>query len=167
MSCEEIHALLAESLSWEQDERVLRHLKGCPECSEFCEDLKTLAELTADLQEELPVPPEFQTEVFSRLSQRRNSLRMVVPIFLTIGLLMAGGLYWETNSEPVEQKKWGSIFSAGADDPFSEKIDEETHFLEVVVDESAEGDYILRLPSVIRIKHSDLHEESYVSNVSH
>lgn len=166
MSCEQIHALLTECLSWERDEEVMRHLNQCRECSKFCRDLKALAEMTADLQEEFPVPPEFQTEVFSRLAQRRNSLRLVVSTVLALAVLTAGGFYWHTAVEPVEQN-WGSTFSAGMEDPFGDEMEGETQFLEVVVDESTEGGYILRLPSVIRIKHSDLHEESFVSNVSH
>lgn len=165
MNCEQIHELLAESLSWEWDEEVMRHLNDCHECSKFCDDLKTLAEMTVDLQNEVPVPPEFQNQVFYRLSQSRGSMKIIAPIVLILGTIAASGFYWYGGDQT--EPNWVSIFSGGAETRLNDELEGETTFLEVEVDGSPEGGYILRLPSVIRIKHSDLHEESYISNVSH
>ncbi|HLV00644.1 MAG TPA: hypothetical protein VKZ59_05220 [Acidobacteriota bacterium] len=165
MNCEQIHELLAESLSWEWDEEVMRHLKECHECSKFCDDLKTLAEMTADLQNEEPVPPEFQNQVFYRLSQSRGAKKFVTPIILILGVIAAGSFYWYGGDKT--EPDWAPASSASAEVQLNDELEGETTFLEVEVDSSPEGGYILRLPSVIRIKHSNLHEESYITNVSH
>lgn len=165
MNCRDVQKLLTEDLLSRNLDEVRRHLQGCAPCQDFCNDLLKLQEWTRELSKAVQTPAGFQDSVMDDLHQhlrfRRRALR---PLIAAIVLLtLTGGFFWASHqSRPTYgANPYFQIRSVDAHESPNQT------YLDVVFDMPDGDGYILRLPSVIEVRRTELHEEVYLQDASH
>lgn len=174
MSCQELVELLLDRLD-ACEPAVREHLKGCSECRRAYEELKSLDELQRALAGTVHAPAEFSGQVLSALSARRRRIRWVLPSAFA-GLMFVGlGIAWlagfSGTAVPGELPAYGEL-GVVSDQPGEDHEDQalppgDRPYVDVVLENAPELEFILRLPSTIEIRASGLHDDFYASNVSH
>lgn len=166
MNCQEVQDNLIEDLDCRLDEEISIHLKCCSECRFLDEDLLALGELARSLGNQCQVPSDFGSKVLEQAAKSNAAGPWgLKPICAALFLAMlAVGFLWIKDGAGgfAEEVGGGSVVS------FREQEDNvEPSYVEVVVEDPLVGNVILRLPSVIEIHRTDLHEDSNRKNVSY
>lgn len=173
MSCEEVLRRLTEDLSSRLEESVAAHIEECSDCRSCCKDLVELKYLVQTCSGKHRVPAEFESETLARLAQIKPSRFpsfTLVAVFATLLMVMAGIVYsWEDESRSDEDR---GLHIAAQDlrfesEPLEIQPSAEAEFVEVVVEETPGKTLILRLPSVIEIRRTEVSEELQIADVSH
>lgn len=180
MNCKEVERLLTEDLAWEGDPQVESHLERCGPCSKLHQDLLLLREWSGELREEVKAPADFSAHVMREvrspgflagflLSPTRAGL-VLVTVFglMAMGDLSLEALFrdgggsraWES---ALESRQGITVFELNADPEGTGG----TSYVEVVLEDPTESEYILRLPSTIEIRRTEFQSEFYLQNVSH
>ena len=173
MSCESVLNKLTENLSSRFDVPVAAHLDECSECRSCCEDLVELKYLVQSCSGKHRVPSQFESETLSRLAQekpsRLPSFRLVA-VCVTLLMVTVGIVYsWEDETRIEEDR---GLYIAAQDlhfesEPLEIRPSAEAEFVEVVVEETPGNTLILRLPSVIEIRRTEVSEDLVIADVSH
>jgi len=80
-----------------------------------------------------------------------------------IGFFWAGGFVFSDNP-PAQQTEL--LIEQEIHSPDFNDLNE-SDYIDLVVEESPEGELIIRLPSVIEVRKTELHEDVYINHVSH
>jgi len=173
MSCESVLNKLTEDLSSRFDPSVAAHLDECSECRSCSEDLVELNYLVQSCSGKHRVPSEFESETIGRLAKEKPSrfpsFRLVA-VCATLLVVTVGMVYsWEDEARIEEDR---GLYIAAQDLHFESEALEiqpsaEAEFVEVVVEETPGNTLILRLPSVIEIRRTEVSEDSHIDHVSH
>lgn len=196
MTCKQIRKLLIEDLVLGARSSVRIHLKNCPECCQFQEELQALEDLSQTLSSGKGAPQGFSGEVFKQTAsvtpisfRVRNAAAVSV---LSLSVLLVVSLWPLSDDGAAPEMRIGSENSrpsplgpasfkpmqarSAADEfgvsirplsrPTSSDIDR-GDFIDVVIKEPGKPDQILRLPATIQIKKKDLPRDAYVSRVSY
>ncbi len=173
MSCESVLKKLTEDLLSRFDESVAAHLDECSDCRSCCEDLVELKYLVQSSSGKHRVPSEFESETLNRLAREKPSrfpsFRLVA-VCATLLMVTVGIVYsWEDETGIEEDR---GLFIAAQDlqfesDRFEIRPSAEAEFVEVVVEETPGNTLILRLPSVIEIRRTEVSEDYHIADVSH
>jgi hypothetical protein len=173
MNCKEVQNNLLEDLTSRFNESVADHLDGCSECKSLCQDLMELEDLSSFLQHQVSAPPDFRLNVLSTAKKVLPrwmfsigpALAFVILITVSAGVLA----FWDSPSVVpggalVVDNSGESLM---IDYEISEiEIDENLEYVDIV-QETPDGQVILRVPSVIEVRRTELHEESEFRNVSY
>lgn len=166
MNCRSVRTSLAEDLLSRVDEEIAAHLEECEECRAVCRDLMEIEELSRSLGGRVGVPEGFREAVLSKAARKAPArvfrlgaaLAGMVLLAASVGLFQGGdspepGIL-EVEPEPrhVELEGTGSI---------------EPAYVDVLVTGDGNETFILRLPSVIEVRRTELQEDFYIANVSH
>lgn len=173
MSCESVLRQLTEDLSSRFDGSVAAHLDECSDCRSCCEDLVELKYLVQSCSGKHRVPTDFESETLNRLAEEKPSrfpsFRLVA-VCAALLMVMVGIVYsWEDETRTDEDR---GLYIAAEDlqfesEPLEIRPSAEAEFVEVVVEETPGKTLILRLPSVIEIRRSEVREELVMADVSH
>lgn len=165
MNCRDVQKSLTEDLLSQNLGEIRRHLQECGSCQDFCSDLLKLQDWTRELSEAVRTPAGFQDSVMEDLNRqlrfRRRALRPLIAV--SVLLALSGGFFWASRDGRPDD-------SAG---PYFQIRSVDAHespnqiYLDVVLDPPDGEGYILRLPSVIEVRRTELHEEVYLQNASH
>lgn len=168
MTCDQIKEQLLEDLSCRRSSEVARHLSECTACATLVEELVELDQLVSMLKDQCSAPAGFRVDIVSRTSECRSWRGSYLrPVVFGALLLVAGVVSWITLEGPKhEQQVLDAPASVYSDTVQASETD--PAFVEVVVtDSSSEGGIILRLPTVIEIRQTEVAEDFYLRNVSH
>ncbi|MEE2821790.1 MAG: hypothetical protein VYA53_02290 [Acidobacteriota bacterium] len=179
MTCKEVERLLTENISRGQDFQVQQHIRRCSVCKKFYHDLDSMSELSHLLGKMDKAPTGFSSSVHQRLAQQPylGWLHWRVAPVLCLLILGLTSLLWIREAQFTRK---GEIL-------ISEEMFQETPFVrvgdgdlqlidgdavpnpyvDVILESPSEDEYILRLPSRIKIRTNDLNHEIYLNNTSY
>ena len=182
MNCKEVERLLTEDISQGNDARVQDHIGRCSLCRRLQRELTSISELSPLLRTIDKAPADFSSRVFQRLAPFSLWQFQWKPA-LTWGLVMLGliSFLWiqETQSageamlvaeetpreEPFARVQDGDLKFIEEERVESERV--EGPYVDVILKNPSEPEYILRLPSRIKVRTSDLNHEIYLNNASY
>ncbi|UCF36839.1 MAG: hypothetical protein JSU96_18840 [Acidobacteriota bacterium] len=174
MNCREVQKRLAEDSSWRFEESFSDHLVNCPECRTHCEDLLELEDLARSLGDRCRVPSDFKSEILEKVADVKSPFAFLSPFRVLAAclvlLVVSVGFFstWEESEQVDEPVKLDPFESVVFDGDFGlESSDEQPTYIEITVDDPVNGELILRLPSEIVIRQTELHEDFYLHQVSH
>ncbi len=167
MNCEQVQLSLVEDVANRADERVARHLESCAVCRQVCDELLELEDLSRSLSGRFRVPATFQAEVLARaageghrIRRLRFALAAAVFVVVSLGLVRPWDRLGAVDTPQLEEyQRWAASWDQGVPN-------QDAPMVEVVI-EGPEEPLILRLPSTIEIRRTDLREDFYIRNVSH
>jgi hypothetical protein len=183
MSCEKIRQVLIEDPSAEQSSEVRSHLEACQECRKLHEDLLNLEQLSGLLKDQVSAPSDFASRVVSRADRRTGwrfgflSGTAAVSLLLVAATLVGWNAPDQAQPE-VAREVLESVGSGPERIVFKEFSAEEIigvkdsgvrsdDYVEIIVENATGSEYLLRVPSTIKIRRSDLHHDLYFTDVSY
>lgn len=172
--CGEIQERLTEDLGHRFEEPIASHLDSCPQCRSLCNDLIKLEELSKSLSSSQEIPFDYRAELHSRISADRGlTLGKVLRLGFAASVLLlistAAVALWDGSSaEPA------TGFSVQALPPVVEEPPvvelpalTGSPYVDVILEDTPNGEMRLRLPSVIEVRQNEVQEEFYLQYVSH
>jgi hypothetical protein len=177
MTCKEVEQLLTEDVNLGNDARVEAHIVRCSVCRKLHRELDSMSELSRLLREMDQAPADFSTRVYARLAQPSFwQLQWKPALGLALVILGLVSILWIQAVQPVPEALLVSE-EAPQEEPFArvndgdlELIDGdwvEGSYVDVILKSPSEPEYILRLPSRIKIRTHDLNHEIYLNNASY
>ncbi|MEE8348159.1 MAG: hypothetical protein V3R94_01210 [Acidobacteriota bacterium] len=177
MICNEVERLLTEDISQGNDAQVQKHIEQCLSCKKLHQELESMGELTVLLREMDKAPADFSSRVYARL--RQPSLWFLqwhpVPALALVILALLSSL-WILEVQPAPEAVLGSE-EASQGEQFARVDDEEIEltdgdgvegpYVDVIMESPSESEYIIRLPSQIKVRTSDLTSDIYLNNASY
>lgn len=169
MNCGQVQHNLAEDLASRADPELARHLNSCAACRRMCDDLLELEELSQSLSGSFRVPDSFQAEVLARAAlerPRNRRLRLALAAGFCFAAFLGLVRPWEgLNAVDLpDAGPYPERWSASIEDGGSEG---QVPLVEVLIEGFDKQPVILRLPSTIEIRRTDLQEDFYIRHVSH
>ncbi len=189
MNCTTVERLLTEDLGSAESADLSRHLHECQHCRELYRELKSLEELSGELKNDMQAPAFFASRVCARASEPAGPRRLLALALLTTcvigfssfaivksGILsdaavvqtaapsvaVTGSATADQAIEPLWITDWpvaeSNIASDRGRDP---------RYVEILVSEPSESDFIVRLPSAIEVGSNQADNEYYLRQVSH
>ncbi len=188
MNCTRVERLLTEDLRSAENADLSRHLNECQRCKDLYRELKSLAELSGELKNEVQAPAFFASRICARASESarpRRSLALAVLTTSVIGVFSFAIVKFALLSDTPVQTATPSVIATGSvtedqaiepqwttDWPVSESSllndrGRDPRYVEILVSEPSESDFIVRLPSSIEVGSNQADNEYYLRNVSH
>lgn len=167
MNCRELEKLLLDDLRAADRSAAREHLEKCPACDALRRELQALRELSGMLQTDAEAPDEFTAQVVTRVRAGSNheSNRRLTTAAAGV-LVISGVLLWtavsetgNTQEDPVEIDR--ALPDAAAEFDMNEPP------VQLLLETPSESEYILEVPSRIKIHRQELHDEFYLTQVSH
>lgn len=142
------------------------HLKECEECRSVYADLLEIEELSRSLSGRVQVPPNFREEVLAKVARERPSrpFRLVAALAGVVLLAATASFFQGVESVDSTRHEGESALEGGRPDKARPA---EPTYVDVIVTGEEDEKFILRLPSVIEVRRTELQEDFYISNVSH
>ncbi len=168
MNCVEIQTSLAENLEARFDPLIAVHLDGCVHCSRTCQELLELEELSRSLSGRFKVPSNFRDEVLCRYEEDKplRRWRMVLGVSC-VALLAALVVFFKPWEVSGSDRSPSAVPSAVHSTTSGVLPAADSGFVEIVVPGEGDDEMIVRLPTVIEVRRTQLQEDFYLSNVSH
>lgn len=177
MKCPEVEQKLVEDVCAAEEIEVAIHLRGCGACRSLREQLRALEELSSELRDQARAPESFVCEVLAQVRTHSRGIAgrwevraagfavLIVLSALAAGFWLSQG--WETAAS-VQAGETGTEGIEWMAAPEPERfIGGENGYVDVILGESPEERFILRLPPVIEVRQTRLHDRAYFQNVSH
>ncbi|MCH8820735.1 MAG: hypothetical protein IIB03_10535 [Acidobacteria bacterium] len=177
MTCKEVEQLLTEDISLGNDARVEDHIGRCGVCRKLLRELDSMSELSRLLREMDQAPADFSSRVYARLA-RPSLWQLQWKPALVLGLVILGlvGFLWIQEEQPApeamlvsEETPREELFARVKDGDL-EFIDGdwvEGTYVDVILNSPTDAEYILRLPSRIKVRTNDLNHDIYLNNASY
>ena len=177
MTCREVERLLIDEKRM-NDPEVLDHLRECPDCEQLRAEFLSMEELNRLLRDRVQAPSDFASRVSEarrRMSGWRVCCRpafaLAVLALVSLIVVWAAGLKLDFSSP---EKAWvSSAVLPGAESLPEVRMEAEwisplpKAYVDVAVGNSFGPGYVVRLPSRIEIRRTELHAESHLKNVSY
>ena len=176
MKCQEVERRLLEDSSARQERGLQEHLHSCPGCAQLCRELLSMEESWASLRESSKAPRGFVEGTRHRLRResRRGAYRMaaVAACLLVAAVALT---FWPPGDQTHSSDGTAVHFAAprpptpplAAGNLSVEPGGADDRYVDVVVESPSSAEHILRLPSRIEVRRTRLHDDFYLSNISH
>lgn len=170
MTCKEVEQLLTEDISLGNDARVEDHIGRCGVCRKLLRELDSMSELSRLLREMDQAPADFSSRVYARLA-RPSLWQLQWKPALVLGLVILGlvGFLWIQEEQPApeamlvsEETPREELFARVKDGDWVEGT-----YVDVILNSPTDAEYILRLPSRIKVRTNDLNHDIYLNNASY
>lgn len=170
MTCKEVEQLLTEDISLGNDARVEDHIGRCGVCRKLLRELDSMSELSRLLREMDQAPADFSSRVYARLARPSLGQLQWKPA-LVLGLVILGlvGFLWIQEEQPApeamlvsEETPREELFARVKDGDWVEGT-----YVDVILNSPTDAEYILRLPSRIKVRTNDLNHDIYLNNASY
>ena len=177
MTCREVERLLIDEKRM-NDPQVLDHVRECPDCEQLRAEFLSMEELNRLLRDRVQAPSSFASRV-SEARRRMNGWRafckpvlaLAVLVLVSLIVIWAAGprlnfsspeTTWVSsavlpNTESLPVVKMGTEWGSPSPEVY----------VDVVVGNPSGPGYVLRLPSRIEIRRTELHTESHLRNVGY
>lgn len=176
MTCKQVERILTENSSAVEEAGVQAHIRNCRRCDQLCRELQSMEKLSRLLGETVESPSDFSSRVHRRLSEdpvswwQANWRPAVVFALVT---LFSVGFLWVRESQVTEEVMVASPSvvqeeSLSGDD--LQRLDARevpAPYVDVILSGPSESEYILRLPSRIRIQTTHLNHDFYLEHASY
>lgn len=178
MTCKQVELILAEDIRAVEQAEVQDHIRCCGECEKLYRDLLSMEEISRLLGETVEAPTDFASRIHQRLAASSGWQVFWRPVFV-VGLLIliSAGFLWvrvvQTRQEPVlaarsilqeDESRSGSLVNASGR---VEPLPAPAPYVEVILSSPSQPEYILRLPSRIKIRTTRLHHDFYLEHASY
>ncbi len=178
MTCKQVEVILAEDIRAVERAEVQDHIRCCGECEKLYRDFLSMEEISRFLGETVEAPSDFSSRVHQRLAESSGWQVFWRPVFV-VGLLIliSTGFLWvrvvQTTGEPVlasrpivqeDESGSGSLVNASGR---VEPGEAPSPYVEVILSSPSQPEYILRLPSRIKIRTNQLHHDFYLEHASY
>ena len=176
MTCKQVERILTENISAAEEAGVQAHIRNCRGCDKLSRELQSMGKLSRLLGETVQSPSDFSSRVHRRLSEVPVSWWQAYwrPVFVfSLVTLFSLGFLWVRESQVTEGAMLSSRSvlqeeSASGDD--LQRLDARevpAPYVDVILSGPSESEYILRLPSRIRIQTSHLNHDFYLEHASY
>ncbi len=168
MTCKQVERTLTENISALEKADVQAHIRNCRRCEKFCRELQSMEKLSRLLGDAVESPSDFSSRVYRRLSEgpvsRWQAYWRPVFVFALVTLFSVGFLWVREvqvtgeamlSSRPVVQEE--SVSGNEVPAPY----------VDVIMSSPSQSEYILRLPSRIRIQSTHLNHDFYLEHASY
>jgi len=171
MNCNEVQRKLTDELDSRFEHDVVDHLTTCSSCRGLVDDLLEMQDLIQIITTSSKIPRHLYADVLDGVAQNhrrpwflnRAVFASVALLLFVVGFFWAGGFVFSENP-PTQQTEL--LIEQEIHSPDLNDLNE-SDYIDLVVEESPEGELIIRLPSVIEVRKTELHEDVYINHVSH
>ena len=180
MTCKKVERLLTEDIRAVEKAEVQTHIRCCCSCEKLYRELLSIKELSPLLRESKKAPVDFTSQVYRRLS--KPSLWQIYgrpALSVSLAILVAVGFLWirEVQQQTTEKAMVASERILEAEEPFSEPVVDDLQvvdgdhvegpYVDVILSSPSEPEYVLRLPSRIKVRTTNLHHDIYLNYASY
>ncbi len=176
MTCKQVERKLTENISAVEEAGVQGHIRNCRRCDKLCRELQSMDKLSRLLGETVESPSDFSLRVHRRLSEVSVSWWQVSwrPAFvLALVTLLSVGFLWLRESQVTEEAMVSSpsvVQEESLSGDVLQRLDARevpAPYVDVILSGPSESEYILRLPSRIRIQTTHLNHDFYLEHASY
>ena len=171
MNCRLVQAKIIEDLDHRFEEEIRVHLDSCGDCRHLYEDLAALEELAQSLGDQYKVPTGFGARVLAQADKMKSrGFFRFRPVLVPLAIVMLSfGFFW-MNDDAISGESLETQETAVTDitvDIQDYENGEGSSYIEVIIEDAEEGEVILRVPSVIEVRRTELHEDFYYHNTGY
>ncbi len=176
MTCQQVEKILTENISAAEEADVQAHIGNCRRCDKLFREFQSMGKLSRLLGETVKSPSDFSSRVHRRLSE--------VPIcgwqaywrpafVVALVTLFSVGFLWVREVQVTDEAMLISRSvvqeeSLSGNAPQGVDVREvPTPYVDVILSSPAQSEYILRLPSRIRIQTTHLNHDFYLEYASY
>ncbi len=174
MTCKKVERILTENISAVEETDVQAHIRSCSRCEKLCRELQSMEQLSRLLGETVESPSDFLSRVQSRLSEVSGWQAYWRPVFVvSLVILISVGFLWVREVRITDEAMLGSRSVvqeesvSGNDLQRADAREVPAPYVEVILSGPSESEYILRLPSRIRIQTTHLNHDFYLEHASY
>ncbi len=178
MNCKEVKKLLSDDLAIGARTSVRVHLKQCSHCRSLYETLAEIGDLSLNLRAGQGAPRDFSSSILQQTAAlppaprfRWQPVAMVLSFLVVLG---GAAVIWTPEIQRPLTSQQRGLARAPAREPavlveepvIRDLSQPASGYVDVVIRHPSQPDQILRLPSTIQIRRSDLPREAYATKVS-
>jgi hypothetical protein len=168
MTCKQIERTLTENIRAVEKADVQAHIRNCRRCDKLCRELQSMEKLSRLLGETVESPNDFSSRVHRRLLEDPVSWWQAYwrPVFaFAVVALFSLGFLWVREVQVTDE----AMLSSGS------VVREESlpgnevpaPYVDVILSSPSQSEYILRLPSRIKIQTTHLNHDFYLEHASY
>ncbi len=168
MTCKQVERTLTENISALEKADVQAHIRNCGRCDKLCRELQSMEKLSRLLGETVESPSDFSSRVHRRLSEDPVSWWQAYwrPVFVfALVTLFSVGFLWVREVQVTDEAMLSSR-SVVQEESVSDS-EMPTPYIDVIISSPSQSEYILRLPSRIRIQTTHLNHDFYLEHASY
>ena len=168
MTCKQVERILTENISAVEKADVQAHVQNCRRCDKLCRELQSMEKLSRLLGETVKSPSDFSSRVHRRLSEGPVSWWQVYwrPVFVfALVTLFSVGFLWVRGVQVTDEAMLSSRSVVQEESVSDNEVP--TPYVDVIVSGPSQSEYILRLPSRIRIQTTHLNHDFYLEHASY
>ena len=168
MTCKQVERILTENISAVEKADVQAHVQNCRRCDKLFLELQSMEKLSRFLGETVKSPSDFSSRVNRRLSEGPVSWWQVYwrPVFVfALVTLFSVGFLWVREVQVTDEAMLSSRSVVQEESVSDNEVP--TPYVDVIVSGPSQSEYILRLPSRIRIQTTHLNHDFYLEHASY
>ncbi len=168
MTCKQVEVILAEDIRAVEQAEVQDHIRCCAECEKLYRDFLSMEEISRLLGETVEAPSDFSSRVHQRLAESSVWQVFWRPVFVVSWLiLISTGFLWVRVVQTTDEGVLASSPIVQEDESGSGSGEAPSSYVEVILSSPSQPEYILRLPSRIKIRTTHLHHDFYLEHASY
>ncbi len=176
MNCKQVERILTENISAVEEVGVQFHIRNCRRCDKLCRELQSMEKLSRLLRETVESPSDFSSRIYRRLSEVPISWWQAYwkPVFaFSLVTLLSAGFLWVREVQVTEEATVSSRSVVQEDSLSGDELQRvnareiPAPYVDVILSGPSESEYILRLPSRIRIQTTHLNHDFYLEHASY
>jgi len=176
MTCKQVERILTENISSVEQADVQVHIRNCRRCDKLCRELQSMEKLSRLLGDAVGSPNDFSSRVYRRLSEGSVSWWQVYwrPVFVfSLATLFSVGFLWVREVQVTDEAMFSSrsvVQEESVSGNDLQRVDVRevpAPYVDVIMSSPSQSDYILRLPSRIRIQTTHLNNDFYLEHASY
>jgi hypothetical protein len=168
MTCKQIERTLTENIRAVEKADVQAHIRNCRRCDKLCRELQSMEKLSRLLGETVESPSDFSSRVYGRMSEGPISWWQAYwrPVFvLALVTLFSVGFLWVREVQVTDEAILSSRSVVQEESVSGNEVP--APYVDVIMSGPSQSEYILRLPSRIRIQSTHLNHDFYLEHASY
>ncbi len=168
MTCKQIERNLTENISAVEKVDVQAHIRNCRRCDKLYRELQSMEKLSRLLGKTVESPGDFSSRVYGRLSEGPVSWWQAywrpVSVFALVTFFSVG-LLWVREVQVTDEATLSSHSVVQEESVSGSEVP--APYVDVIMSSPSQSEYILRLPSRIRIQTTHLNHDFYLEHASY
>ena len=168
MTCKQVERILTENISAVDEADVQAHIRNCCRCDELCRELQSMKKLSRLLGDTVESPSDFSSRVYRRLPEGPVSWWQAYwrPIFVfSLVTFFSVGFLWVREVQVTDEAMISSRPVVQEESVSGNEVP--APYVDVIMSSPSQSEYILRLPSRIRIQSTHLNHDFYLEHASY